>query len=585
MCGTLAIKGPLTVISYAGTYKAESFKADADIRFSPLSRVFKRLPDHLLTHKGFLDYYLSFIDSRAPCLFDPQEGSDETYILAGHSLGGGLAQLGALDIFNNNPRRYHEENNLSVLTFGCPPLFNAEAAAFMDLILPYTSNFRVVFDNDPFVNWTRGGQTSPFPIVHRRTENSKPGFVHAGREFELYSFDSSFRGISGFLFSKQSDTLLSNFSSGRVDLNLIESVSNIQYTHYVASYIEDFSSSLSGRYEGYGDTAFWQEVFDRTVDKAREQLKVMDEDFSEVLPKNKAVKSKRLPKNMDLIEYFFGKPLSVIRDTFELLCEAPSYLHHVTTLISFLGGFDNFDIYKKYKEELLGLSEIKESFIKNLLTLSEKLYFKMSRIPDLLHLKIIKNIIVEIADKIYSDSEEDFLRPSEETAIYNQWFTRKSLRKLCLPYEDRPLRELLDTSEEDFEELKLRLEAKRSRKWERLTLAQQIDYDQKTFEAKTVRELKETALGRGYRAGAVLALANPTLAFDRTCHYLTYFRYDAQLFREALTRTEMLLFENATDTWDYKSLVWDLRGTEDMECQKLAKLIGDKIGLKLENVN
>lgn len=540
--GVVATNGPLTVISYAGTSDIATMLKDMDIRRAPLSRVFKRFPDHLQTHNGFLDYYSTLERARAAALFNPQM-EDETYILAGHSLGGAMAQLGAFDIFNNNPANYSEGHNLSVLTFGSPSLFNLEASKLLNLILPYTSHSRVTFHNDFIANFNTG-------------------FVHTGQNIQLGTYEGPFGSV----------------------------ISTVQ-SHFLGRYIDNLSPY---HMQGYGHTSFSQKVFGHSILQAMEHLKSIDEDFCEQLPKNKEIKLKQLPSNIELMDQFFSLPFLEIKPTLDLVMEQPGHMHHICPVCGFLGGLDNVFVYQKYRNEIFGLfvgsnsqkRGYKDYFMKNLLMKSEKIYPKMSRLSPSMRLNIIKNIIKETAEKIFKDSEEDFLPPPTIPSvdpyyhdIFDPYFSDVAFQKFFRLYEERSFKELIEYPEENFEDLKNYFSLKRDRKRKRLLLAKMVNYNQCFFEENLAADLKKKALDPfdSYSYCSILNLANPRSLFEKYPGYLTYFQYNEKLFRETLTYVESTLLERVRNTNDYKCLAHSLKYLDNGECKALGYRIEERI--------
>lgn len=194
--GLKATNGPLTVLSFAGTAftgpsvveKFSTLLADIEAVRVNAGKEFNYLPLNATMHKGMHDYYLSIKELFAPLLFK-SFCSGENLIIAGHSLGGSLAQLQAFELLSAWEKRadLSAKSACSILTLGAPAFLDQKSAAHLDLNFPGTSHLRLFLKNDPIVEVTRGPVGKPYLITP--VEPGESVFVHAGYPVSLPNND------------------------------------------------------------------------------------------------------------------------------------------------------------------------------------------------------------------------------------------------------------------------------------------------------------------------------------------------------------------------------------------------------------
>jgi hypothetical protein len=111
-----APKEKTTFIIWSGTANTEMWIHDSQIiTVTPKFAINKNVK----VHKGFLDIYQGVRDDLETMLYNDYAHKTKRLIIAGHSLGGALAQLSSWDLFCN---KIHKDNfeTISVYTFGSP---------------------------------------------------------------------------------------------------------------------------------------------------------------------------------------------------------------------------------------------------------------------------------------------------------------------------------------------------------------------------------------------------------------------------------------------------------------------------------
>jgi pimeloyl-ACP methyl ester carboxylesterase len=140
------------VVAFRGTADVRNWLTDLDcqkeeyVLIGHLGQTSSRLCGFHV-HAGFLEAWLSVKADLLDCLLDHR---GKKMWITGHSLGGALAQLAALDLFF----KPNAPSIAGVYTFGQPRVGNAAFAAFYNDILKDQS-YRVVHANDivPRVPW------------------------------------------------------------------------------------------------------------------------------------------------------------------------------------------------------------------------------------------------------------------------------------------------------------------------------------------------------------------------------------------------------------------------------------------------
>lgn len=185
--GVKASNGSLTVIAFAGTKIMGNFHTilqNMDALPSDSKAYFETLPISGALHHGMATYYTNIKKAYNSFLLDSFDRNLKL-VLCGHSLGGAIAQLHALDIVNachREPEKY-PTNFCSIFTLGAPAFLDSSLAAYLDTHFTGSSHLRVSFDNDLISNYTRGPGHNLFPL-HKSNDGKGP-FVHAGHEISL----------------------------------------------------------------------------------------------------------------------------------------------------------------------------------------------------------------------------------------------------------------------------------------------------------------------------------------------------------------------------------------------------------------
>jgi dienelactone hydrolase len=128
-----------TVIAFRGTKKARDVVTD----FKGFKRATPKFYASIPTHQGFLDQYMTVAEGIRSDLASLKEaGKAKKILVCGHSMGGALATLCALDM------RAEDHKDVHMYSFGAPKLLADEKAAKQYLnIVP--NAFRVTDPEDP----------------------------------------------------------------------------------------------------------------------------------------------------------------------------------------------------------------------------------------------------------------------------------------------------------------------------------------------------------------------------------------------------------------------------------------------------
>lgn len=187
--GLKAHNGPLTVIAYSGTdfNNPKTIKVDFNCGRCEAGTVFPFLKGLGYIHNGMSNYYDHFASAKASSLLRNAD-SDQKVILTGHSLGGALAQLAGLDVYNNmifNDPNNYSKDFCSIITLGAPTFMDEKICSIFNEIYPNFIHLRVAFENDLISKLSRGPQGSP--LIIRNHNSSKGAYAQAGYEIKLPS--------------------------------------------------------------------------------------------------------------------------------------------------------------------------------------------------------------------------------------------------------------------------------------------------------------------------------------------------------------------------------------------------------------
>lgn len=173
--GVAANNGPLKVVSFKGTDDITTLLSDVDAVQASTETRFAMHPKSVV-HRGIYDYYISV---------DPVEhfshlDEDQFLVLSGHSLGGAVTNLAALDLVTIQNKAPHNfpDGFFSLFTLGAPPVLGPELCQVLCNNFARGTHGRVYFDNDPIATITRGKSGEPLNLLEEVDVNSV--FKHTG---------------------------------------------------------------------------------------------------------------------------------------------------------------------------------------------------------------------------------------------------------------------------------------------------------------------------------------------------------------------------------------------------------------------
>lgn len=154
--GYIATKGAETVISIRGTENLSDWRSDLHGTKSEAPKFYTGMK----AHTGFLTRYLLFAEGVRKVVDGLRTaGAAKKILVTGHSLGGALAKLCALDL------RAEDHKDVTLYTFGAPKVW-ADAAIAKKFRAICPKSYRVV---------------NPHDLVPR----SPPGFAHHDGEWTI----------------------------------------------------------------------------------------------------------------------------------------------------------------------------------------------------------------------------------------------------------------------------------------------------------------------------------------------------------------------------------------------------------------
>jgi hypothetical protein len=190
-------KNKRIIASFRGTSTPQSiiadldlFKAKADFEWKG---IFKRTPDNAKLHRGFQNTYARIRAKTQESLKRlAQRFPDYEIVFTGHSLGGSVASMAAVDFYESNPGT---GNRISIFTFGQPRTGNRAWADYLQS-LPFASrNHRIVREDDPVPH---------VPLLSM-------GYVHAGIQHNLDDRNSTARCLTSGPAGESNDCMSSLF--------------------------------------------------------------------------------------------------------------------------------------------------------------------------------------------------------------------------------------------------------------------------------------------------------------------------------------------------------------------------------------
>lgn len=126
--------GKIFVIGFRGSEETGAADWITDLKFVPVAYPFAPAgAANISVHTGFVEAYSSVRDA---VLQAAKNAAQKQIVCVGHSLGGALATLAALDIKLNVPGK-----QVSCYTFGSPRVGNTEFAALYNKQVPDTHRF------------------------------------------------------------------------------------------------------------------------------------------------------------------------------------------------------------------------------------------------------------------------------------------------------------------------------------------------------------------------------------------------------------------------------------------------------------
>eukprot|EP00486_Rosalina_sp_Unknown_P006326 CAMPEP_0201569656 /NCGR_PEP_ID=MMETSP0190_2-20130828/11452_1 /ASSEMBLY_ACC=CAM_ASM_000263 /TAXON_ID=37353 /ORGANISM="Rosalina sp." /LENGTH=307 /DNA_ID=CAMNT_0047992229 /DNA_START=14 /DNA_END=934 /DNA_ORIENTATION=+ len=133
------------VISFRGTHNYHDWMKDLEYKQIAYPNV-----ENAYVHRGFYNSYLAI---RNQGLISSLQSLLTTYpdtkdiLITGHSMGGALTELCALDIIDNEI--INDNIDIEIYTFGCPRWANKELAEYFNNLDNIINNWRIVNKHDP----------------------------------------------------------------------------------------------------------------------------------------------------------------------------------------------------------------------------------------------------------------------------------------------------------------------------------------------------------------------------------------------------------------------------------------------------
>eukprot|EP00484_Ammonia_sp_Unknown_P024513 CAMPEP_0197026362 /NCGR_PEP_ID=MMETSP1384-20130603/6461_1 /TAXON_ID=29189 /ORGANISM="Ammonia sp." /LENGTH=379 /DNA_ID=CAMNT_0042455007 /DNA_START=32 /DNA_END=1171 /DNA_ORIENTATION=+ len=135
------------VISFRGTHNYEDWITDLEYKQIPYPN--PTVADAYV-HEGFFNAYSEIRESGLLSSLQTLlslHPNTHNLLITGHSMGGALAELCALDLVDNNI--IADEMEIDIYTFGGPRWANKPLAQYFNALSNIKQNWRIVNDNDP----------------------------------------------------------------------------------------------------------------------------------------------------------------------------------------------------------------------------------------------------------------------------------------------------------------------------------------------------------------------------------------------------------------------------------------------------
>ena len=163
------------VAVFRGTQSVQSFIKDIQIIKTRPDFIVPELPSNVRIHGGFNHAYSTIkTQTRQSVLKLANQYPDYEIVFTGHSLGGAMATLAAVDFHIQTGGVY--DDRVSVITFGQPRIGNKDWALYVNS-LPFSGKiFRIVKDADPVA------QLPPRLLQ----------YVHGGQQYEINNQNQTF---------------------------------------------------------------------------------------------------------------------------------------------------------------------------------------------------------------------------------------------------------------------------------------------------------------------------------------------------------------------------------------------------------
>lgn len=195
--GFVRRQGKVVLVVFRGTEGVRDWLRNADVRPSRLDF----LGERVRVHRGFEDQYHAVRAHVSMAIGRHYQRGDDV-VFTGHSLGGALAQLAAVDLATNGggpvPTR--------VYTFGSPRVGDGRWVRAYDRTIGEGKTVRFVFQRDPVPRYDNAASAHAGPDYKMRADGSRMGTA-AG----------SWDRVAGWLENRVRDLSLASMRDHAVD--------------------------------------------------------------------------------------------------------------------------------------------------------------------------------------------------------------------------------------------------------------------------------------------------------------------------------------------------------------------------------